>query len=232
MRRRAGARLAVAALTAAAFAVPASVAGAHVSVLPTRVTQGEAQEFTFRVPVERDVATTGVRVTFPDQVTVYSFAEPPAGWTMRPQRGADGRFTGVVYRGRVGVDRYVDFTVLGTPFETGTAVWPSEQTSADGSVKPWTGAPETPGEASAESGPTDQGPAPAVEVVAADDAAGDAPAVVATDDDSGAGIWLGVIAIVISALAAVGVGVLWSTRPARLPGPDEDEGDGDRPGGA
>jgi len=37
------------------------------------------------------------------------------------------------------------------------------------------------------------------------------------DDDSGAAIWLGVIAIAISALSAFGVGMLWSTRPARLP---------------
>jgi hypothetical protein len=37
------------------------------------------------------------------------------------------------------------------------------------------------------------------------------------DDGSGAAIWLGVIAIGISALAALGVGLLWSTRPARLP---------------
>ena len=53
-----------------------------------------------------------------------------------------------------------------------------------------------------------------------------APAAVAAggdDDDSGAAIWLGVIAIGISALAAVGVGLLWSTRPARLPEDDEEK---------
>jgi hypothetical protein len=46
------------------------------------------------------------------------------------------------------------------------------------------------------------------------------PAAGGDDDSSGAGIWLGVIAIGISGLAAVGVGLLWSSRPARLP-PDE-----------
>jgi hypothetical protein len=59
--------------------------------------------------------------------------------------------------------------------------------------------------------------------VAAGTAVSDAPAAVAgrDDDDSGAAIWLGVIAIGIAALAAIGVGLLWSTRPARLPEDDE-----------
>lgn len=227
MRRAVRRRLAVAAVAAAALLGPVAAAGAHVSVLPARVAEGETQEFTIRVPVERDIATTEVRVTFPDEITVYSFAEPPAGWTMRPQRSRDGRFTGVVYRGRVGPNRYVDFTVLGTPFATGEAVWPAEQVYADGRVKPWTGPPEKPGEASAETGPADPGPAAAVAVVAAGE---EAPATAAApvgdgDDDSGAAVWLGVIAIAISALAALGVGLLWSTRPARLPDDGDDAGD-------
>lgn len=146
---------------------------------------------------------------------------------MRPQRSGDGRLTGVVYRGSIGEDRYVDFTVLGTPFSTGTAVWPSEQVYADGQAKPWTGPPEEPGEAAPESGPTDPGPAPSVEVVAAGAApvpsGGATAGAVAGDDGSGAGIWLGVIAIGISALAAAAVGLLWSRRPARLPGGGDDD---------
>ena len=62
-----------------------------------------------------------------------------------------------------------------------------------------------------------------MEIVAAGSAVPGAPAAAnATDDgDSGAAIWLGVIAIVIAALAALGVGLLWSTRPARLPEDEE-----------
>ncbi len=222
MRRAAGAIAALGLLSGA------GTAGAHVSVLPSQVVEGESQEFTIRVPVERDVATTAVRVTFPEQITVYSFAEPPAGWTMRPQRSADGRFTGVVYRGRLEANRYVDFTVLGTPFSTGAAAWPARQTYADGQVKPWTGPPEEPGEAAVETGPTDPGPAAVTEVLAEGSApaATASPAPAAGDDGSDAGIWLGVIAIAISALAAVGVGLLWSTRPARLPEERDDAGAG------
>lgn len=204
-----------------ALLVPAVAATAHVSVLPSSVVQGEAQEFTIRVPTERDLPTTAVTVEFPDEVTVYSFAEPPPGWTMRPLRAPDGSFRGVEYRGgEIGVARYADFTVLGTPFTAGTALWPARQTYADGRVKPWTGAPEQPGEAQPESGPTDPGPAAAVTVAeagAAPAAATTVPAARASDDDGSADLWLGVIAIIISALAVLGVGLLWSTRPAKLP---------------
>ena len=51
--------------------------------------------------------------------------------------------------------------MLATPFESGQAVWPVNQTYSDGKDKPWTGPPEEPGEASPETGPTDPGPAAA-----------------------------------------------------------------------
>lgn len=212
------------ALVAAAWLATAGAALAHVDVLPRSVAVGEATELTVRVPTERDVPTTRVRVDFPAQITVYSFADPPPGWRLTPLRRPDGRLRGVVYSGgRIGVGRYADFRMLGTPFEEGLAVWPSRQTYADGQVKPWTGPPELPGqEAAPESSPTAPGPAAAVEVVAA----GSAPATAGGggdgDDGSGTAIWLGVIAIGISLLAALAVGFLWSTRPARLPG-DGDE---------
>ncbi len=207
---------------AAAWLAFAGAALGHIEVLPASVPAGEATEFTIRVPSERDVATTRVAVEFPSQVTVFSFAEPPPGWRLTPRRLPDGRFRGVVYTGgSIPPGRYADFRVLGTPFEEGLAVWPARQTYADGQVKPWTGTPELPGEArEAESGPTDPGPAPAVEI-GAPGSGGAAPAS-EDDDGSGTAIWLGVIAIGISLLAAVAVGLLWSTRPARLP--DDDEG--------
>lgn len=199
----------------------AAPAVAHVDVLPTQVAQGEAQQFTIRVPNERDVATTRVRVDFPTQITVYSFAAPPPGWTMRTVRGPDKRFRSVVYTGSIPVEQYVDFHVLGTPFESGTATWATRQTYADGAVKPWTGPPEQPGEEASESGPTDPGPAAVVTVAEPGAAVAGTDAATATTDDSGAAIWLGVIAIAISALALLALGFLWSTRPARLPGGDE-----------
>jgi uncharacterized protein YcnI len=209
-------RALIALVAVAAWLAGAGAALGHIEVVPGTVPAGEATEFTIRVPNERDLPTIRVAVDFPAQVTVFSFAEPPPGWRVTPLRRPDGRFRGVVYSGgKVPVGRYADFRLLGTPFEEGLAVWPARQTYADGLVKPWTGTPELPGEASeAESGPTDQGPAAAVEIVAP----GSAPGAAASDDDgSDAGIWLGVIAIGISLLAVLAVGFLWSTRPARLP---------------
>jgi len=211
---------------ALALAASAPLAGAHVSVLPERAVRGEAREFTIRVPNERDVATTAVTVAFPDQVTVYAFADPPGGWTAEPLRAPDGSFSGVRYAGgRIPVHGYADFTILATPFDAGRAVFTARQGYADGTVKPWTGPPDEPGELpSPETGPDDPGPAAAVDIVepgapaTGGEAATAAPAHSAGDDgESGAAVWLGVIAIAISALALLGVGLLWSTRPARLP---------------
>lgn len=213
MKRRLAVALAiVGALTAAPPAI------GHVDVLPTEVVTEAPVQFTVRVPTERDIPTTAVRIDFPDEVTVFSFADPPSGWSLRPIRSNDGRIVGVDYRGgRIGPARFQDFSFLGTPFEAGTTVWPARQTYADGQVKPWTGPPEVDGAQASETGPSDPGPAAAVEVLSpgTDLSASGPPA--ADDDPSGAGIWLGVIAIVIAALAALGVGLLWSSRPARLP---------------
>lgn len=211
-------------IAAAAWLALAAPAMAHVEVLPSTVTQGQATEFTVRVPTERNLPTTQVRIDFPSQVTVYSFADPPPGWTLRPILSRDGRSIGVIYEGgRIAVGRYADFHFLGTPFGSGTAIWRARQRYADGLVKPWTGPPETPGRAEPESGSTAPGPASAVTIARA--GASTSPAAPAASsgggDDSGAGVWLGIIAIGISALAALGVGLLWSTRPARLPGDDD-----------
>jgi uncharacterized protein YcnI len=217
------------ALAALALALAAAApAAAHVEVLPETVEQQQAGEFTIRVPTERNLATVGVRVEFPPQITVYSIEQPPRPWRVQPVLAPDGRVRGAVWSGgRIGVGRYQDFHVLGTPFELGRALWPVRQIYADGVVKPWTGPPEQPGATQTEtSDPGAQGPAAAVQVVQA----GAAPATPSGaaggggSDDSDAAIWLGVIAIVISVIAALAAGWLWSTRPARLPDDPEDGG--------
>jgi Domain of unkown function (DUF1775) len=199
----------------------ASPAAAHVDVLPAEAVVNTAQEFVLRVPVEREVATTGVRVTFPKQLVVVRFATTP-GWSRRTVAAADGSIAGVVYRGgRAGRDEYAEFRLIATPIETGTASWKVEQTSADGLVKPWTGPPEKEG-ATSESGPSQPGPAPVTRFVATASAVA-AAATSGSDDSSPAGIWLGVIAIVIAGAGLAATGFLWSTRPMALPpdGPDD-----------
>lgn len=218
-------RLAATALTAAALAAGAAPAAAHIDILPTTVEAERSTEFTVRVPTEREIPTTSVRVDFPKQVTVYSFAPPPAGWTIKQRIAPDGTLAGVVYSGgTIPVNGYVDFTFLGTPFDTGETVWKAYQTYADGKVKPWTGAPEPPDAISAESGPAEPGPAAAVQVVAkgtlaqATGGGTPAPAAVATTTKSSdAAIWASLVAIVIAAAAFLTAAWLWTKRPMRLP---------------
>lgn len=223
---------AVVALVAALGA--AGTAGAHVDVLPRELTRDEAAELTIRVPNERaDAATTRIRVQIPRRVTVFAVGPTPPGWTATAIRGVDGRLATLVFTGgRIAPDRYADFTVLGTPFAAGRAVWPVNQTYGDGVTKPWTGPPEASGAQGAESGPARPGPAASQTILepgeapATGSAGGGTAAGGGTDDgDSGAAIWLGVIAIAISALAMLATGFLWSTRPAALPADDPD-GDG------
>jgi uncharacterized protein YcnI len=209
--RHAPARWWVRAAVVAGVLIGAAPATAHVVVLPQTVPEGTSTEFTLQVPTERAIPTTAVRVMFPSQVTVYSFKSPTPGFTVIPIYAPNRTIVGVTYRGTIPVGRYATFQFLGTPFATGQTLWPSYQTYSDGRIKPWTGPPDAAGSVSPESGPTQPGPAAAVTVVAAGAAA-------SARSGSDAGTWLGVIAVCIAAGAAVGVGLLWSTRPARLPG--------------
>lgn len=211
-------RTALAAIAAGLAMTP--VASAHVSVLPTTAVKGESTEFTVRVPAEEGLTTTQVRVAFPAEVTVYAVADAP-GWTTTITKRPDGRLGGVTWSGgSIAPNQYADFTVLGTPFGDGTAVWPAWQTTSSGKVKRWTGAPDAPGAEAVETGINGIGPASAVTIVAT--AADAAPA---GESGGGSSQWPAVIAIAISLVALAGVGLVWSSRPRELP-PD---GPGDRP---
>lgn len=191
----------------------------HVDVLPSEVAAGSAEKFTIRVPSERAEDTVAVRVSFPARITVYS-VNPAAGWTARILYRPDRRMRGVIFRGgRIGADRFQEFEVLGTPQEAGTAVWEATQTYSDGVVKRWTGPPEAPGDVAQETDPEAPGPASATEIRVAGSEG--PPAAEGDDPGSSADYWLGLVAIAVSIFAVAGVGLLWATRPARLP---EDDG--------
>ena len=80
-------RALIASAAVAAWLACAGVATAHVEVLPTSVPAGEAVEFIVRVPTERDLPTTRVRVDFPPQVTAAPPGRPVP--RRRLQRGVD-----------------------------------------------------------------------------------------------------------------------------------------------
>lgn len=218
-----GRRLARAGATAVALGclalVAPTAAQAHISVVPGTAVLEQSTEFAIQVPAEGGVDTTRVRVTFPSQVSVYAVADTP-GWSTRILRKPDGRLRGAEWTGgTIPPDQYARFTVLGTPFEAGTSVWPAEQGLANGTVKRWTGPPETGDEAAPETGPGTPGPAPAV-VISTE------PIAAAGAGDGDGTLWAVIIGIALGALALVGVGMVWASRPAELPpdGPDDEPG--------
>lgn len=225
-------RPALAALVPLAVICSATPAAAHIDVLPARAVQEQALQLTFRVPNEREVPTTRVRVDFPPQFTVYALGQPPAGWRQTQRVSRDGQVVGVVYSGGlVPVGEYRDFTVLATPFDAGAGVFRSYQTYSDGKTKPWTGPPEQPGEITEETGITEPGAAAAVLIQTPADATAAAAtgtaAVTAVRTESGAATWIGIIGIVIGLLAFAAAGFLWATRPVTLR-PDDDDLDAGR----
>ena len=206
-------------LALAALAAGATTGSAHISVSPEQAVLRESTEFTITVPAEGGLTTNAVRVFFPSQVSVYAVADAP-GWTTRVLKKPDGRLRGAEWTGGlIPPNQYATFTVLGTPFEEGTSVWRSEQGLTTGKTKKWTGAPETGDEAAPETGPNAPGPAWAVQVVATPTAAG-------SGGSSGGAVWLGVVGIALGVLALVGVGLVWSSRPADLPPDGPEDGPG------
>lgn len=204
------------AILAALAAAPMGTA--HVSVLPGEAVLRESTEFTVRAPAEGGLTTNSVRLIFPPQVTVYAVADAP-GWTTGLIRRRDGRLGGVTWSGgRIPPGRYADFTILGTPFEEGVTVWKSFQGTVDGMVKRWTGPVETGDAVAPETGAGKPGPAAAVTIVATR-AAG-------AVEDGGGSPWPAVVGIALGALALVGVGLLWASRPAALPPDGPPDGPG------
>jgi uncharacterized protein YcnI len=96
-------------LIAAALVAMLALAGpaaAHVTITaPGAVRGGTDQEITFRVPVEKDVATTGVTIALPTDTLIASvLVSPMPGWThtekttklAQPIETDDGEITSAV----------------------------------------------------------------------------------------------------------------------------------------
>ena len=134
--------LALAAWLALGFA---SVAGAHVTVQPKEAPQGSYQVFTVRVPTEKEVATTAVKLAVPDGVDVSRF-EPKPDWTYETETDADGRITAVTWKSAgagLGATEFGEFRLQGKVADDAVELsWKAYQTYEDGTVVEWTGAPD------------------------------------------------------------------------------------------
>ena len=117
----------------------ASVASAHVRVLPEEVPAGSFEVFTVRVPTEKDIPTTGIRVEVPEGFTI-SRVEPVPGWDYELEEEA-GVVSAITWSGgEIGATEFQQFNVQGqTPEETGEYAWNAYQTYEDGEIVEWTG---------------------------------------------------------------------------------------------
>lgn len=118
------------------------VAWAHVTVNPEEVPAGEFETLTVKVPTEKEMPTTEVRVEVPEGFTV-SAVQPVPGWTHEFEREG-GEVTAVVWSGgEIGPEEFQQFPISArTPEEPGEYAWRAFQTYEDGSVVEWTGPPE------------------------------------------------------------------------------------------
>ena len=116
----------------------ASVAWAHVRVLPEEVPADSFEVFTVRVPTEREVPTTEVRVEVPEGFTV-SRVEPVPGWDYELEE-EEGIVRAITWSGgEIGETEFQEFDIQGrTPAEPGEYPWNAFQTYQDGEVVEWT----------------------------------------------------------------------------------------------
>ncbi|GHF42245.1 uncharacterized protein YcnI [Amycolatopsis bartoniae] len=204
-------RLAVvtAACAATLLAVPA-VASAHVTANPGTAQQGGYAKVSFRVPTERDDASTvQLEVDLPADhplASVSTRAVP--GWTAQvtktplaqPIQTDDGPLTEAVSKivwtgGKIPPGSFEEFDVsLGPlPGDTDQLVFKALQTYDNGEVVRWI-------DTTAPGGPEPEHPAPVLKLTPKDTAAAVSPAATTTTD-SGTGIVLGIIAIVLAVAA-------------------------------
>ncbi len=117
----------------------ASVANAHVRVLPEEVPADSFEVFTVRVPTEKDIPTTEIRVEVPEGFTV-SRVEPVPGWDYELEEEA-GVVRAITWSGgEIGETEFRQFDIQGkTPAEPGEYPWNAYQTYEDGEVVEWIG---------------------------------------------------------------------------------------------
>jgi uncharacterized protein YcnI len=132
----------------------AGPAAAHVEIDPEIVPKGSTTSFSFRVPTEKDNASTvGLEVTFPTDHPIPSVSVlVKPGWTFavekaplpKPVKTESGEVTEAVTKitwagGQIPPDGYDLFTVLGGPMpkNVNQLEFKATQTYSDGDVVQW-----------------------------------------------------------------------------------------------
>jgi uncharacterized protein (TIGR03382 family) len=197
----------VALLAAFLVVVAPTAALAHVSVSPEGVAPEDYATLTVKVPTEKEIPTTEVRVEVPEGFKLGG-VQPVPSWEHRFEEDG-GVITAVVWSGgEIGPREFQQFPVSAqAPSEPGEYAWRAFQTYEDGSVVEWVGPPDS------------EEPAAVVEVAQEEAAAeadghgaeegADAQAEAATEPDGASGLPetggdpapYGVVGVVAGALA-------------------------------
>jgi uncharacterized protein YcnI len=207
-------------------ALAAGPASAHVTVDPAEASQGGFATVTFRVPNEKDTASTvQVEVEIPTDHPIASVSvQPVPGWTVtaskttlsKPITGDDGPVTEAVSKivwtgGTIEPGQFQQFPVSMGPLpKTASITFKTLQTYSDGDVARWI-------ETTPAGGAEPDHPAPALTLAKAaagsDHHAAASSTAESHDDDSSD--TLGIVAVVVGALGVIlgGVALARTRRP-------------------
>jgi YD repeat-containing protein len=134
---------------------------AHVTVQPKEVPVKSFQEFLVRVPTEKDLPTTAVRLVFPEGFELLRI-RPTAGWKYELERDANGRISTVTWSGgSIGRAEYEVFSFMARSQAEGTVTIEAYQTYGKDDVVAWVN-------------PAEPRPAPQIKVLPAGSGAAEA----------------------------------------------------------
>jgi uncharacterized protein YcnI len=118
------------------------VASAHVVVNPENAIKGTFQEFTVRVPNEKDIPTVKVELDVPAAVDISQF-NPVPGWKYDLTKDSSGKITMIIWTSTgdgIAASQFEKFTIAGLISKNATAIdWKAHQTYQNGSVVDWVG---------------------------------------------------------------------------------------------
>jgi uncharacterized protein YcnI len=131
---------------AACSVLVASIASAHVTVLPRESHASAEQRYTVRVPTEGQVATTAVELEIPVGVVVGEVVAG-AGHTFDVRREG-GRIVAITWTREIPPKQSAEFVFVARNPNAAEIVWKAHQRFADGTSAAWVGAAGSPQPAS------------------------------------------------------------------------------------
>jgi YD repeat-containing protein len=119
-------------------ALSAPAALAHVTISPRESLVHKDEQYTMRVPTERESPTVQIEAEFPSEVSVTG-VDSKEGWTIELRRNADGRIIGAVWKdGSIAPGQTEQFGFAArNPAKETTLVWKVIQIHSDGVRAEW-----------------------------------------------------------------------------------------------